>query len=34
MKFNGTVYSRVNKESIYTHEYWDCFLRICRKCGS
>ncbi len=28
MKFNGTVYSRINKESIYTHEYWDCFLPL------
>ncbi len=28
LKFNGTVYSRVSKDSIYTHEYWDCFLPL------
>jgi hypothetical protein len=33
MKFNGTVYPGVSKDSTCTHEYWDCFLWVCRKCG-
>ncbi len=28
MKFNGTVYSRLNPDVIYTHEYWDCFIPL------
>ncbi len=28
LKFNGTVYSRISKDSIYTHDYWDCFLPL------
>ena len=26
VKYNGVVYSRLNTESLYTHEYWDFFI--------
>ena len=28
VKFNGVVYSRLNTESVYTHEYWDFFAPL------
>ena len=28
VKFNGVVYSRLNTESLYTHEYWDFFVPL------
>ncbi len=28
VKFNGVVYSRLNKDSLYTHEYWDFFVPL------
>lgn len=28
VKFNGVVYSRLNAETLYTHEYWDFFAPL------
>lgn len=28
VKFNGVVYSRLNTESLYTHEYWDFLVPL------
>ena len=27
-KYDGIVYSRIHKNSVYTHEYWDFFIPL------
>ena len=28
LRYNGTVYSRLKKDSVFTHEYWDYFIPL------